>query len=84
MAGYTVRHGRAKRGGGGALNLQSAIAGLNPDSRRTSCTIRRHAPVLSVGTFATERRRTPPGPEGSNGKSFPRVPKSSRQERVAT
>jgi hypothetical protein len=32
--GYTLRYGRAKRGAGGSLNLQSAIAGLNSGSRR--------------------------------------------------
>ncbi len=36
MWGYTFGYGRAKRGGGGALNLQSAIAGLNSGSRRTA------------------------------------------------
>ena len=39
--GYTSDYGRAKRGAGGSLYLQSAIAGLNSGSRRDSRKTRR-------------------------------------------
>jgi hypothetical protein len=56
LEGILPSGGRAKRGAGGSLYLQPAIAGLNSGSRRVPCAKRRWVPVLRIGTRATRGR----------------------------